>query len=121
MKKIWFLSIILASYFGFSQVVKEPITDYSGKELKNGILLDVRTPEEFQEGHLDRALNINWYDSDFAEQIQRLDKEKTIYVYCKLGGRSAKASKVLDSLGFKNVVDLTGGYDTFKTAKEKRE
>lgn len=113
--------VFVSGYFGFSQVKKEPITEYSPNVVKNGILLDVRTPEEYQEGHLDNAVNINWFDTDFAKQTLSLNKEKPIYVYCKLGGRSAKASKVLDSLGFKNVVDLTGGYDAFKAAKEKRE
>ncbi len=121
MGKIWFILVLLSGSFGFSQVKTEPITEYSANEVKNGTLLDVRTPEEFQKGHLERAVNINWYDTDFAEQVKSLDKDKPIYVYCKLGGRSEAASKVLDSLGFKNVVDLTGGYDAFKAAKEKRE
>ena len=117
MKKFWFLLILLTGCSYFSHVKTEPITEYSSEQLKGGILLDVRTPEEFEEGHLDQAVNINWFDTDFAKQTQSLDKEKPIYVYCKLGGRSAKAAKVLDSLGFKNVVDLTGGYDAFKAAQ----
>ena len=121
MKKVWFLLVLLSGYFGFSQVKTEPITEYSPNEVKNGVLLDVRTPEEFQQGHLDHAVNINWYDTDFAKQTQNLDKEKPVYVYCKLGGRSAKAAKALDSLGFKNVVDLTGGYDAFKAGKKKHK
>jgi rhodanese-related sulfurtransferase len=120
MKKVWFLLVFLSGYFGFSQIRSVPITEYSSAQGKNEVLLDVRTPEEFKEGHLASAVNINWYDADFAEQIQRLDKEKPIYVYCKAGGRSAKASKALDSLGFKNIVDLTGGYDAVKAAGEKR-
>ena len=119
MKKFWFLLVLLSGCSYVSHVKSEPITEYSPDQGKNGTVLDVRTPEEFQEGHLDRAVNINWYDADFAKQIQSLDKEGPIYVYCKLGGRSAKASKVLDSLGFKNVVDLTGGYDAFKAKKKK--
>lgn len=74
------------------------------------VLVDVRTPKEFEAGHLDNAVNINWFDDDFAAQFHNMSREKTFYVYCKKGGRSAKAAKVLDSLGFK-VVDLTGGYD----------
>jgi len=90
-----------------------PITEVSQNELINVILVDVRTSEEYAAGHLDGALNMNWYDSDFAEQIKSIAQDETIYVYCKKGGRSAKAAKLLDSIGYKNVVDLEGGYDAY--------
>ena len=73
----------------------------------------MRTPEEYAAGHIDNALNINWYDSDFAKQLESIGKDETIYVYCKKGGRSAKAAQLLDSLGYKKVVDLEGGYDAY--------
>ncbi|QBA65651.1 rhodanese-like domain-containing protein [Muriicola soli] len=86
-----------------------PINEFSQVDLQNYTLLDVRTPEEFEAGHLENAININWFDDDFTEQVAVLEKEKTVYVYCQKGGRSAKARAVLDSLGFK-AIDLTGGY-----------
>lgn len=86
-----------------------PINEFSQDDLQNYTLLDVRTPEEFEEGHLVNAININWFDDNFTEQVAVLEKEKTIYVYCQKGGRSAEARAVLDSLGFK-AIDLTGGY-----------
>ena len=73
----------------------------------------MRTPEEFNAGHLPSAININWYDSNFAEQFSDIDKTKTIYFYCKLGGRSVKATERLTALGYPNVVNLEGGYDTW--------
>ena len=88
------------------------ITEFSQKDINNAIIVDVRTPEEYQEGHLDGAMNINWFDADFQSQVEELDHKKTLYVYCKKGGRSAKAVKVLDSLGFE-VIDLIGGYDAY--------
>ena len=88
------------------------ITEFSQKDINNAILIDVRTPEEYQEGHLENAININWYDADFQNQAEELDKKKTLYVYCKKGGRSAKAAHLLDSLGYE-VVDLLGGYDEY--------
>ena len=94
-----------------------PITEFSERHAKSGILVDVRTPEEYQAGHLDNAININWYDPDFTDQIGGLEKDKTIYLYCKLGGRSARAAGKLDSLGYK-AVDLTGGYDAYIATKE---
>jgi len=79
------------------------------KETENSFVLDVRTPEEFESGHLKTATNINFYDNDFREQIAKIDKQKTIFVYCKGGGRSAEAASQLTNAGFKNVYDLNGG------------
>ena len=92
------------------------ITEFSQNDINNAILIDVRTPEEFNDGHLEQAININWYDADFQEQVYELDKKKTIYVYCKKGGRSTKAAQMLDSLGYE-VVNLLGGYDAYMDDK----
>ena len=91
-----------------------PITEFSQDGLTEYTLVDVRTPEEYAEGHLPNAININWYDADFLQQIGAVPEAKatTLYVYCKRGGRSSEAAQVLDSLGYR-VVDLEGGYDAF--------
>lgn len=94
-----------------------PINQLGGKQLENAILVDVRTPEEFQQGHLEEALNINLFDPTFDAQFSKIDKQKTIYVYCKVGGRSAKAQERLLDMGFKNVVNLEGGYDAYTPKK----
>ena len=72
-------------------------------------LVDVRTPEEFNEGHIENAVNINFMSDDFDANVANLDKEKTVMVYCKAGGRSAKAAARLKELGFKAITDLEGG------------
>lgn len=72
-------------------------------------IIDVRTPEEFAGGHLKDAQNINIYDQDFAAQLEKLDKSKPVFVYCKGGGRSAKAAEQMNSMGFKTVFDMSGG------------
>lgn len=72
-------------------------------------LVDVRTPEEFSEGHIENAVNIDFMADDFDAKVASLDKEKPVMVYCKSGGRSAKASARLKELGFKNISDLEGG------------
>lgn len=72
-------------------------------------VVDVRTPEEFNSGHLKNALNINYYEDDFSSQLVKLDKQKPVFVYCKVGGRSAKAATLLRKEGYKNVYDLRGG------------
>lgn len=72
-------------------------------------LIDVRTPQEFQSGHIDGALNINSAATDFENQLNNLNKEQPVYVYCKGGGRSAAAARKLAELGFKDIKDLKGG------------
>lgn len=72
-------------------------------------LIDVRTPEEFSEGHIENAKNINIMGDDFDAQVAALDKTKPVMVYCKSGGRSAKASARLKELGFTTITDLEGG------------
>lgn len=75
-------------------------------------LLDVRTPEEYNEGYIDNAININFFDDDFVHKVStNFDKNKPIFLYCKSGGRSGKASKKLKEAGFAKIYDLDGGFD----------
>ena len=72
-------------------------------------LLDVRTPEEFAEGHIGGAMNIDWKAEDFAQKAQeQLAKDRPVMVYCRSGRRSAEASAVLEELGFKTFNLLDG-------------
>ena len=80
-----------------------------------GIVLDVRTPKEYAEGHLKGSVNINYFDKDFKGQVAKLDKSKPVYVYCHSGGRSSKAMTIMQGEGFKTVYNLTGGYSAWKT------
>ncbi|MGB5819230.1 MAG: rhodanese-like domain-containing protein [Saonia sp.] len=107
------LSLVFLLFFnlGMAQITLKPITELSQKDIESGILVDVRTPKEFKAGHLDSAININWYDADFTAQFNSINQRKVIYLYCKVGGRSLNAAKCLKSLGFEHVVNLTGGYD----------
>ena len=73
-------------------------------------LIDVRTSGEFQGGTIGDAQNIDFNAPDFKAQVSKLDKDKPVLVFCAVGGRSAGASKVLESLGFKEIYDLKGGY-----------
>lgn len=77
-------------------------------------LIDVRTPEEFKNGSIVKAKNINFNSPFFKEQVLKLDKNKPVMVFCHAGGRSAKASLMLDSLGFKQIYDLKGGFSSWK-------
>lgn len=79
------------------------------KNTPNRIVLDVRTPEEFNSGHLQGAVNMNINDPDFANQIARLDTSLPVYVYCLAGSRSARAADVLKDMGFPSVNNMLGG------------
>ena len=81
-----------------------------------GQLIDVRTPEEFEAGHIGGAVNMNLHDEDFKEHINTLDKDKTVYVYCKAGRRSAEAAASLSSNGFIHIVELEGGTNAWTAA-----
>jgi rhodanese-related sulfurtransferase len=82
-------------------------------------LVDVRTPQEFVNGHLENAKNVNFNDPEFKQKIALLDKSKPIAVYCGVGGRSGKASKILVELGFKDISDLAGGITAWAAANKK--
>ncbi len=86
---------------------------------QNAQLLDVRTPREFKEGHLDKAQNIDVLASDFDQKVAKLDKKQAVFVYCRSGGRSGRAAARLTKLGFQNIYDLEGGFLAWK--KEGRK
>jgi rhodanese-related sulfurtransferase len=77
-------------------------------------LVDVRTPQEVANGHIENAININIADADFQAKMTRLDKTKPIAVYCGVGGRSGKAAGILTTLGFTKIYDLQGGITAWK-------
>ena len=72
-------------------------------------LIDVRTSEEYSKGFIEEAQNIDYNSIDFVNQISKLNKDKPVLLYCAMGGRSSKASKVFKSQGFKKIYDLKGG------------
>lgn len=77
---------------------------------ENAVILDVRTEDEFNEGFIANAINIDIHrGQDFVNEIEALDKSKNYYVYCRSGMRSAKACEIMNQLGFENAYNLTGG------------
>lgn len=73
------------------------------------IILDVRTPEEFEIVRLKDAINLDFYESEFKNKLSKLDRNKNYLVYCRSGHRSAITVEIMDKLGFTNVKDLEGG------------
>ena len=76
---------------------------------KDILLIDVRTPGEYASGHLENSINIDYKADNFKDLVGELDPNQEVYVYCKVGGRSARSAKVIKEMGFKNVYDLKGG------------
>jgi rhodanese-related sulfurtransferase len=97
----------------------ELITPAEMKEISEieGIqLVDVRTPAEYKEGHLPKALNIDFFDPNFEVNIQQLDKTKPVIVYCQRGSRSAKCASQLIANGFVKIYDLDRGFSKWKSS-----
>ncbi len=110
MRSAVLITLVLLFNLACSQIKGKHITEVSRAELDTIILVDVRTPKEFNAGYIDNALNIDWLGDNFSAEFEKINKDKTIYLYCKSGRRSANATKYLDSLGYKHVVNLEGGY-----------
>ncbi|MCL6266956.1 rhodanese-like domain-containing protein [Flagellimonas myxillae] len=84
---------------------------------KKAQLVDVRTPGEYEKGHIGNAININVNGPNFQEQILKLDKQQPIYLYCKKGARSNKAVQLAKELGFLTIYDYSGGYNDWIRSK----
>lgn len=77
---------------------------------ENAVILDVRTDEEVEEKAIPNSLHIDIYKGQgFLDEINKLDKDKSYYVYCKAGGRSNQACMLMSQLGFENTFNLLGG------------
>ena len=76
---------------------------------QNQTIVDIRTPQEYKQGHLKNAVNINLFDRSFLEEIDKLDKSEPVFIYCRSGNRTSSASKKMKNLGFEQVYDLKGG------------
>jgi len=79
------------------------------------LIIDVRTPEEFKEGHIKNAKNIDFLSPSFTKEISGLDKEKPVYIYCRSGNRSGKSVKDFLNAGFTEVYDLEVGIVGWKS------
>ncbi len=112
--------IILAMclFFACNEPAKQ--TSVGPKEFNQAIstsnvqVLDVRTPEEFESGHIRNAVNVDVQSADFEEKAEGLYKDVPVYVYCRSGKRSATAADKLKSMGFKEVYNLEGGIEQWQ-------
>lgn len=90
----------------FSEVIAQP----------GVIILDVRTPEEFNAGHIPNAININVADPNFSSEVSKLDKNATVAVYCRSANRSVVATNEMAELGFTDMYDMQGGIIDWEAA-----
>ena len=123
-KRTGFIILIAVILFGFilpscSAQQGQSITALSAREASNLIekhkgdpdfvILDIRTPGEYQSGHLQNAVRVDFYSKSFADEIGRLDKEKSYLVYCRSGNRSARSMDLFKKLQFQKVYHLSTG------------
>lgn len=81
--------------------------------------VDVRTPREFEEGHIKGAENIDCLEKSFLSKMEKFDRNKPLYIYCRSGNRSGKAAAQLIDMGFSKVIDLQGGYKAWEKIEKK--
>ncbi|WP_231931291.1 MULTISPECIES: rhodanese-like domain-containing protein [Bizionia] len=118
MKQILIIMSFISMLFGTAQndaIKVLPVEEYKTQIEKGKIqLVDVRTPDEYNSGHIKNAENIDFFATSFESQFEKFDKEKPLYIYCRSGARSRKASNKLAAMGFTEIYDLKGGYLNWK-------
>ncbi len=119
MKKFLCLLATLAFTAASAEEVKHVQSKEAAALLAKGgiVVLDVRTSDEFAEGHIKGAKNIDFLDeAQFKAEAAKLDKDKTYLVHCQAGGRSSKSLKPLQDLGIKNLIHLDDGFGGWQEA-----
>jgi rhodanese-related sulfurtransferase len=79
------------------------------KENENFVILDIRTPAEYEAGHIKNAVNIDFYSETFRKDLDKLDKSRTYLMHCRSGNRSSRALEIFKDLGYKNIYHLHRG------------
>jgi len=127
-KRTGFTILIAVILFGFilpscSAQQEQGVTALSASEALNLIekhkgdsdfvILDIRTPGEYQSGHLKNATMIDYYSKSFVDEVGRLDKEKAYLVYCRSGNRSARSMDLFNKLQFQKIYHLSSGINSW--------
>ena len=124
---ILFTSTILFSFFSCSHKIYEqdgvrqltaPAYLEALEAAPDAYLLDIRTGFEYRRGHLERAKNISYLSGSFGRKVAELDTTKTVFIYCETAHRSPMAARKLWKKGFRNIIDLEGGYRQVRKMKE---
>jgi phage shock protein E len=120
MKNGWLFLILIVSILACSEAPQtQNIDAKTFKELtektSDKIILDVRTDGEVAQGGIDGAIQIDYNGANFEQELDKLDKNKPVFVYCAVGGRSGSASQVLAHKGFKQIYNLDGGISAWRS------
>ncbi|MCF7886397.1 MAG: rhodanese-like domain-containing protein [Candidatus Marinimicrobia bacterium] len=130
-QKLVFITILLLAVYSCSQnpanskaetIIKDIIPSEAYQLIQENadnddfIIIDVRTPAEYNEGHIEKAININFYNDDFRASLEELNKSRTYLIYCKMGGRSGNALAIMEELKFQQVYNLSSGISGWKSA-----
>lgn len=114
------LSISLILFSCTSQPIPGTIaSDIQQNKLKSilettgATLVDIRTEDEISQGIIDGAKTVDYFSDDFMKQMEQFPQDQPIVLYCASGGRSAKAMKMLNNAGWKEVYNLLGGYGEY--------
>jgi rhodanese-related sulfurtransferase len=122
MKKAFYFFVLLLSVSSLEgqsassdKIITQSVADF-GKTIKGKKvqLVDVRTPEEFAEGNIQGAANMDVKNENFRSQVAKLDKKRPVAVYCRSGKRSMTAANILSEMGFKKIYNLDGGFLAWK-------
>ena len=117
--KLFMVVALLIPAFAFAEIKNEDVAKVE-ELIKSGkyTVIDVRTKEEYDAGHIKGALNFDYYNDDFEEKIesQLKDKNKPYILYCRSGMRSLYSAEILEELGYTNVTNMKGGFLAWQSA-----
>ena len=117
--KLFMVIALLIPAFAFAEIKNEDVAKVD-ELIKSGkyTVIDVRTKEEYDAGHIKGALNIDYYNDDFEEKIesQLKDKNKPYILYCRSGMRSLYSAQILEDLGYTDVTNMKGGFLAWQSA-----
>ena len=104
-----------------SKIITLEVNSFSERLTSDSILIDVRTPEEFKDGHIKGAINISVTSDDFGGIINNFPKDQPIYVYCRSVKRSSRAANQMKAMNFRRIIELDGGYLAWMKSKKFTE
>ncbi len=119
MKKFLLILISIASITAYSQTANTTVvTNLSAEDFKklssadkNGVIIDLRTSDEItNKGFIKGSIQLDWLAKDNETQVEKLDKNKTYYIYCAAGGRSGDCAEFMEKHKFKRVFNLEKGF-----------
>lgn len=117
--KLFVLMAVLVPAVAFAEIKNEGAAKVD-ELIKSGkyVVIDVRTPEEYAAGHINGAVNYDYYSDDFEEKLEEnlTDKSKPYIVYCRSGKRSLYSAQIMEELGYKDVTNLDGGFLAWESA-----